>query len=137
MPEAAELRAAGINPETGLEHCMGDENLYRRILGQFAGEMGETEEELNESLRQKDWHNYGVRVHALKSSGRLIGAGALGEQAAALEAAAKAEDGTAVENGHDEMIAKARALAEKIRRILPGEGGTEADNGEIMEFLPE
>ena len=137
MPEAAALRSAGITPETGLEHCMGDENLYRRILGQFAGDMGETEAELNESLRQKDWHNYGVRVHALKSSGRLIGAGALGEQAAALEAAAKENDGTTVENGHKEMIANARALAEEIRRILPGEGGTEADSGEIMEFLPE
>ena len=139
MPEAAELRAAGITPETGLNYCQGDEKLYRRVLGQFACDMGETEKELTKYLKQQDWHNYGVRVHALKSSSRLIGADALSEQAAGLEKAAGEKNKAAVENGHGELIIHACALAEAIRRILSGEDSNQpdTDDGEVMEFLPE
>ncbi len=138
VPEAfAWLSAAGVYPETGLRYCQGDEGLYRTLLAEFLRSAEEKKESLRAYLDAGDWKNYTILVHSLKSSARTIGAPALSEAAARLEAAGKQEDAETVRSGHGGMMRLYTALtdflAENQSRIHPEESGDD----EILEFFPE
>ena len=138
IPEK-ELRRIGVRPETGMRYCRNDGELYRSILVQFATDEPEAAEKMQAFFEARDWHNYAIVVHALKGTARMIGATELGEQAAALETAAKDRNAAKVEEGHAKTLSRYRRLAEAIRRLTVPENEPPApDTGEqIMEFYPE
>ena len=136
------LRAAGIDPEIGLGYCQGDDGFYRSMLLEFAGSAPEKARLLQESCAARDWENYGIYVHALKSASKMIGATGLSEAAQRLETAAGDGLGAVIELGHAPLLAEYAAVAEAILR-LPGTAvdaapapKAEEDDG-ILEFLPE
>ena len=85
---------------------------------------------------RKDWKNYAILAHALKSNSRMIGAAALSETAGRLEAAADAGQTEVIRQAHDDMIARYTALAGIIEGSLGTQAHSAADD-EILEFLPE
>ncbi len=130
------LRAAGVDTETGVRYSGGDPEMYRALLREYAGGAQEKMRALREYRDAGDWKNYAIVAHALKSASRMIGAAALSETAARLEAAADAGQSEVIQQAHDDMIARYAALA----GIIEGSLGTEdhsAANGEVLEFLPE
>ena len=134
------LQAAGVDPQLGLQYCQNDGTIYRAMLVEYA--LGESEKA--RALRQyrdgQDWKNYAVVAHALKSASRLIGATALSDAAARLEAAADAGETAVIQKEHDGMLADYAALCAAIRELtgINGEGGAEIGrDDEILEFLPE
>ena len=134
------LRAAGIQPETGLRYCQGDEKLYRSILLEYAQNAGKKQEDLQKFYEAADWKNYGILVHSVKSSSRLIGAASLSEAAAKLESAAGEGNGTEIQNGHDSLMTRYKKLTEEILRLNIQEADTyepDSSDDDMMEFLPK
>ena len=129
------LREAGINPETGLFYCQGDQELYHTLLREYERDYQDRTEALHRNFEEENWKDYGIYVHSLKSSSRMLGAQELSEMAAALEAAAKAEDGDTIRRGHASVLARYETTVNAIREYI-GAPETE-DDPDVIEFEPE
>ena len=135
--EYALLREAGIDPDTGLHYCQGDGELYRSLLADYCLEYPEKSAAVRRTFRVQDWKNYGIYVHALKSSSRMLGAGDLSAAAARLEAAANSGDGDTSRNEHEKMLAGYEIVAGAIRSFA-GTPEAEVDpEAGVFEFEPD
>ena len=134
--QAAVLAAAGVSREAGLACCAGDEALWLELLRCFADEYPEKRDRMETFFLSRDWHNYMILVHSLKSSSLAIGASALSGRAAAAEAAARGADEAALPGIHGELTAQYRQAAEAVRDFL-GEPALPAESPDILEFEPE
>ena len=114
----SKLEEAGINTEKGLYYCMNDADMYKDILGTFAEEYKEKSVELQKHFGNKDWKNYSIFAHSLKSSAKTIGAMTLSELAKDLEKASNNEDAAAIETGHGELMKLYQEVSSKIILIL-------------------
>ena len=132
------LRPAGIDPEIGLRYCQNDPDTYRSILREYAQNIDEKLTGLRSCLDRESWKNYAIIAHSIKSTSRMIGATALSEAAAALEAAADADRADTVQEGHDAFAADCAALGEAIRGFIGyARDAAASTDDEILEFLPE
>ena len=103
----------GVNITEGLRNCSGAE-IYMDAARNFYDAIEEKSADIEQFAAEKDWTNYTVLVHALKSSARLIGAGELSALAASLEAAGdKAKTGA--QEGIAEITEKTPSLLEQYR----------------------
>ena len=127
------LRQAGIDTAAGLANSQGMHDLYRELLSEFARGAEAKAGNLNRCLEARDWQNYTVFVHALKSSARLIGAGELSRMAAALEQAGIGEAEDAILDGHPAMMAEYERVTEAVRAAPFFEPGAGSEP-EIMDF---
>ncbi|SEQ60645.1 Signal transduction histidine kinase [Lachnospiraceae bacterium NE2001] len=110
------LNAAGLDTETGIGYCGDDKELYRVVVDSFAEEEEEKTENIKKFYDAKDWKNYCIYVHSLKSGAKTIGAMELSEVAAALEAASRSEDTETIERETDRALSMYSELAELIRQ---------------------
>ena len=85
----------------------------------------------------EDWQNYGVLVHALKSTSKMIGASALSEHAARMEKAAEEGDGRTIGAEHAALLAEYAAVLQAVRALLPETETAPAGDGEALEFMPD
>ena len=131
------LREAGIQPETGLSYCQGDEALYRTLLREYAQGADEKIPDMERSYREKNWKGYAILVHALKSSSRMIGAENLADLAARLEREANQGQEELIREKHSRMIGQYEAAAKAIRIISGEEQEPAGSDEDILEFLPE
>lgn len=149
-PELEELRNAGVEPEAGLKYCRGDEEFYKSLLLEYAKNVSKKIAELKKYYDTADWNDYSIRVHAVKSTSKMIGAADISALAKYLEDASKAADSAAVSEKHEAFMTGYENLMQKINSVLGAKGsdpasgkpGDEADNPaeedeEIMEFAPE
>lgn len=93
-----------ISEEDGLMYSGGMMDLYQQMLQMFQAQGDEKIQEMNHFVGEEDWQNYRVRIHALKSSAKGIGANSLSEAAAELEQAAKKEDGEYIKKQHPKAM---------------------------------
>ena len=136
MDDYAPLRAAGIDPGIGISYCQGDEGLYQSLLRDYLQCAEERAEGLVRRYDERDWKAYAILAHIVKSSSKTIGAAALSDIAAGLEAAADSGGLAAHQRGHQRLLEKYGATVAAIRSIIPLPE-EKHDEGEIMEFLPE
>ena len=108
------LRAAGVDPSEGLQYTNNDEAFYRTLLNEYAVSYQEKSEKIKETFSKEDWKEYGVYVHALKSTSKMIGAMELSELAAKLEAAANNSDIDTIKGKQDLMMKRYEAVAKAI-----------------------
>ncbi|MDO4536673.1 MAG: ATP-binding protein [Coriobacteriales bacterium] len=138
--EYATLRAAGINPETGLSFSLNDPGLYRTFLAEFLSGTSERQSSLESSFQARDWESYGIQVHSLKSTSNTIGALSLSKAAQMLETAAREHDEQTILEGHGSLMEDYRELSQAIAAFLPdaAEPSLGSDEEElILEFMPE
>ena len=132
------LYQAGIDPRIGLTYCQNDDALYRSILKEFAQSGKDKTAEINRFYDGRDWDNYGIIVHAIKSSARMIGANELADEAMNLEKAAKEGLERNVMSEHEKLM---KDYAEAIRVISDTLGSsvdeTDEEDADILEFMPE
>ena len=133
----APLRRAGVTPETGMQYCQMDEAFYQSLLQEYARSAGEKAREIRRDYELKDWKNYAILVHSVKSTSRMIGAGTLADLAAGLEKAADEGREDAVAADHNPMLAQYEAVAGAIRTAFPGEEASPEADDVPMEFGPE
>ena len=115
----------GLDVEEGIKGC-GSEESFLSVLDVFRKTAGMKADEIEEYYRNEDWENYTVKVHALKSSARIIGAAGLSEKAKNLEAAGKVLDINVIKSDTDSLLSDYREL-EKMLSV------TDTD----IEDLPE
>ena len=131
------LRDAGLDTKAGMKFCGNDENLYRSLLTEFATEHSRKRPKLTKHYDGKEWNDYSILIHSVKSSAKMLGAAKLSEVAAALEAASKNGDETFVINANDDAMRMYDELVRLIRANLDvPEAGEESEEDEVLEFGP-
>ncbi|MBQ4436826.1 MAG: response regulator [Clostridia bacterium] len=134
--DLAPLPAAGIDPEVGLRYCQGDVAMYRELLWEYARDAEAKTRDIEAAHRARDWKDYGIRVHSLKSTSRMIGASELSQLSARLESAADSGREAEIDGLHAELLGRYGEVTDAIR-TLPGMPELTMADDDIMEFLPE
>ena len=107
----------GINSTAGVEHCGGVDS-YVDALTVFANAVNSGADEIQNYFDSADWKNYTVKVHALKSSARVIGAMELSERAKRLEDAGNAGYVDEIKKDTPELLRLYRTYAEKLSPLI-------------------
>ncbi|MCR4990140.1 MAG: DegV family EDD domain-containing protein [Lachnospiraceae bacterium] len=89
----------GIDPAVAIKNS-GSEQALRSVLEIFLSSIYTKSSELNTFYSNEDWENYTIKVHALKSSARIIGAVELGQMAQKLEDAGKEGNSKFIKDNH-------------------------------------
>ena len=135
--EFVSLREAGIDPDVGLRFCQNDKDLYKSILLDYAQSSDEKMKNIINYFASEDWKNYGICVHALKSTSKTIGASHLSERALRLEMAANEGNADLIRGEHDAMLELYKTVVAAIRKIEPVAPEATKEDGEALEFSPE
>ena len=93
-----------FDPELGIGYTAGDKELYLEILTEYARQGEEMRSILTQTFEGKDWKNYVIKVHALKSTSLNIGAKTLSELAKKLELSGKAGEYEPILAEHDTLM---------------------------------
>ena len=89
-------------------------------------------------FEEKDFENYKILVHALKSTSKMIGATKLSEKAKIMEDLAKQGGAKITALMHDDLMGDYEKILSDIRNLVSGRSQDEpSDDGEILEFAPE
>ncbi|MCR5487812.1 MAG: response regulator [Lachnospiraceae bacterium] len=119
------MHCEGVDAAEGVMYCGGAEE-YLSVLGDFYDELKRKAEEIEKDYHSGDIRNYTIRVHALKSSARIIGAAGLSEKARLLEEAGDREDLDYIRENTEELLNDYRAFEEILAPVK-----------EAREELPE
>lgn len=109
-------RLTFLDTESGIRYCAQSEEVYEKVLHSYLD--SDKTEEIEQYYQDKDWKNYQVLVHALKSKSLSIGAEEPAEGARALEAAAREGRTDYIMEHHEEVMNSYRNLLNLLRREL-------------------
>lgn len=87
--EKADANRVLIDKELGLSYSADSEEIYVEMLDIFCTMKDEKKQQMIEYFENKDWENYTILVHALKSTALSVGGKYLSEEAAKLEKSGK------------------------------------------------
>ena len=93
----------GIDSEKAMENS-GSEEAFKSVLQIFYDSLDQRIQELEDFYAAENWKDYTIKVHALKSSSRLIGAMSLGNDAEKLEMAGKNDDTDYIRNNNEDFV---------------------------------
>ncbi len=105
-----------IDAAEGLKNC-GSEEGYFSVLSVFRQTVAAKADEIESLWKNGDIENYTLKVHALKSSARIIGAAAVSGLAKELEDAGKRKDITFIDGNTDKLLDMYRTLDDKLSRL--------------------
>ncbi|MBR4530128.1 MAG: DegV family EDD domain-containing protein [Lachnospiraceae bacterium] len=92
----------------------GSEESFLSVLKIYHDSYEVKSGEIRKYYEAQDWENYTIKVHALKSGSRLVGALQVGEEAEALEMAGKRSDEEFIKSHHDALMADYRAVRDAL-----------------------
>ncbi|MBE7003158.1 MAG: response regulator [Ruminococcaceae bacterium] len=125
----------GLDAAAGMANC-GSEDAFRGAMELFYRSAVSDADVIEGFWHGGDLKNYTVKVHALKSAARTIGASELSEKAKAMEAAGNAEDTALIDEKTPELLELYRAFAERLQAIFEtgeDENLPPADEGTLRE----
>ena len=102
----------------GCQNCGSDE-AYLDALSIFAEQLSDNADEIERYFRQEKWKNYTTKVHALKSTARIIGAGKLSERARRLEDAGNKENVAEIQADTPPLLELYRSYAKFLAPLYP------------------
>ncbi|MBO4914696.1 MAG: response regulator, partial [Oscillospiraceae bacterium] len=117
----------GLDAEQGLSHC-GSTETYLDTLTIYGKNGGASADEIESLWRSGDLANTTVKVHAIKSLSRAIGAEGIGALAEKLEFAGKAGDADAVGAELNDLLARIRALCAALAPLRGEEESAEDES---------
>jgi len=129
----AELSQAGFETESGLRYAAGDPDFYLELASGFAESTARNQSAIRLAWQRQDWADYQIRVHALKSTARQIGANELSDLALQQELAAKDRLIPEIEAGAENLLQRYEQTAERLRTILH----LDADTNETADTKKE
>ena len=125
----------GIDKKAGLTYCGGSVEDYIEMANIYYGTGQNYFNNLIEYHDNKDWKNYSILTHAIKSTSRTIGATKLSDLAYKEEMASKNEDELAIEQYHDALLNEYRRVLDMIGNnphIIKQEEEADKVEGESM-----
>ena len=108
-----------LDTKMGMEYCCNSEEFYNEMLNSYLA--NNKLQEMEEKYQQKDWEQYRILVHALKSTSRSIGAVSVSEEAEKLEMAAKEDRIEYIQENHASVLAQYRELLDRLKVALKPE----------------
>ncbi len=115
----------GINVNLGITNS-GSIDAYIPLLRIFYDSLDDKAAEIKHYYDEGDIKNYTVKVHALKSSAKIIGAADFGEFAQALEDAGKADDIEYIRANNDDFLSRLSEFKQPLSEMF----GIEDDDGD-------
>ena len=106
-----------LNVKAGVEHC-GSEEDYIVVLSVFANAITTTANEIEEYFNNEDWKNYTTKVHALKSTSKVVGASELSDKAKQLEMAGNANNIDEIKRDTEPLLNFYRSYVEKLKPMI-------------------
>ena len=107
-----------IDKATGLRYCGDLEDFYHDALKLYAESLPEKIASIEEMYNKKDFANYEVLVHSLKSNSMTIGATDLSAMAKDLEFACKEKNYSFVDKNHKRLLEMCGVVAEEASKML-------------------
>ena len=120
------LKEGGIDVDAALRYC-GDKDVYEETLRSFCESYSLKSHEIKEAFESGNVKEYGILVHALKSSARLCGANLLSEKARFLEEGADNADMDLIKDKTGDLLKEYSAVISLMEGAL-GEKGDEVIN---------
>ena len=108
---------SGLDVKAGIEHC-GNEEAYLDVLEVFANSIETAAKEIQGYYDGEDWKNYTTKVHALKSTARVIGAQELSNKAKRQEDAGRSEYVEEIKLNHAALMELYLSYAEKLKPLI-------------------
>lgn len=105
-----------LSTEAGIKNC-GTEDDYLSALNIFYNSIGQMSGEIEGFYESGDLKNYTIKVHALKSSARIIGLPELSELARQLEAAGDSENVEFIDEKTGILLEMYRSYRDKLSRL--------------------
>ena len=109
MDKLAFLKEKGIDIDAGFSY-LGDETTYNEMLLEFKNGFINQMNEIKNAFEKKDYANYTILVHALKSNCRTFGINSLADLAYDHEMKSKEQDYNYVINHINELFIKANEI---------------------------
>lgn len=103
----------GIDPEAAVKNS-GSEEAFLSVLKIYYDSYEVKSGEIQKFFDSVDWENYTIKVHALKSSSRLVGAIQLGNDAEAMEMAGKERDTGYITAHHEALMNEYRTIIDAL-----------------------
>ena len=94
-----------IDTAHGMEDSMDDKDMYKDMIQMFVDQREQNISDINGAFEKKDWDNYRIKVHGLKSNSRLVGGMDLGNIAEKCERAARDKDEATILAEHQNLLA--------------------------------
>ncbi len=111
---------------SGLQHC-GTNDIYLDTLSIYASSVKGNADGIEAFLEADDVKNATIKIHALKSTSRMIGAVSLGDLAEKLEAAGNANDVETLKKDVPDMLKIYRTLGEELSKVDEGKKSQEGE----------
>ena len=112
------LSEHGFDTAAGIEYSAGMEEFYIEMVQTFADGYDEKAKEISEDYEKENLENYRTRVHALKSTAKMIGAMSLSEMALGQETAAKEGNLEEVKSGYEPLMKAYKECVDVIYTCL-------------------
>ncbi|MCR4999875.1 MAG: response regulator [Lachnospiraceae bacterium] len=111
----------------------GSAQLYLETLRAYYESGDRVQQEIRSFFDAKDIKNYTIKVHALKSTSRIIGAFRLGDLSEKLEAAGNAGDWNRIENDTDALLELHLGLLSHLESFFAEEEENTEDKEPILD----
>ena len=113
-------RIEGIDGSIALQNS-GSESAFKSVLRIFYDSIESKSEELEGFYASENWKDYNIKVHALKSSAKLIGAMGFSRKAKLLEDASREGDAAYIREHHADFMKEFLAYKEKLGELCADE----------------
>ncbi len=107
-----------IDTKTGLRYCVGDKDFYFDTLSDYVGSYDERISELDKFFEAKEWKEFEIKIHAVKSASKTIGATKLSEKALNLETAASKSEVDYITDNYPGFAKEYKELIDQLRQII-------------------
>ncbi len=116
-----------IDIEKGMTYCANDKGMYYELLQMFCDQNVVNTEKLEKYYEEKNWKDFSVLTHAIKSTSLGIGAAVFSEKAKQQEFAGKENREDFILETREEFMKSYRMVKEKIQSILREAGVLEEE----------
>ncbi len=123
---------AALDVSEGIKNC-GSREGFLSVLKVFHDTAINKVEEIEDLYNNKDIEGYTIKVHALKSAARIIGAKTLSEQARLLEEAGKNNDMSFISSNTNKLLADYRSLNDELGFFDDNNSDKEKISSELLK----
>ena len=126
-------KVEGLDINAGVENC-GSAEAYLDALTVFAESIIPAAGLIENYYKSEDWKNYTTKVHALKSTAKVVGAAELSEKAKRLEDAGNSGYVNEIRQDTEPLLQLYRSYAKKLESLIHTDDANDEDKPLITDY---